>query len=447
MQHFFYVVIFSNPILEIKLVVILLLVRVSQIGRKKEKIQTHVESPNSVHNQASSKCQDLLNQNKHIQTIFFKQSDQARIEYRTHLNASVDCVKFLLRQGLGFCGHNESENSSNQGNFLEHLKFLANHNEDIKVVALSNAPQNLKLTSPDIQKDIVNGVAFEAINVITRDLGDALFSILIDEAHDISIKKQMAVQAVENLFSRLGLSISRLRGQGYDGACNMQTVAKNHNQITLIFTLVSNVVNVVGASCELSQALQRKDQDIVNAMNLVQISKVRLQKMRECGWTSLFDDILSFCEKHKTDVPQIDDMKKLIHLVEFYPKEFSSVELMVLIDQLDTYIIDILSSSEFSVLNVIADLAKKVVETGKDKVYSLMYLLLTLALILPVATTLVEMVFSAMNTVKNWLRNRMGDEWINDSLVVNIERDIFYGIDNDTIMQRFQKMKTHQGQL
>ncbi|GMP23866.1 hypothetical protein CsSME_00001319 [Camellia sinensis var. sinensis] len=208
--------------------------------------------------------------------------------------------------------------------------------------------------------------------------------------------------------------------------------------------------------------------------------------MRESGWTSLLDDILSFCEKHEIDVPQMKDMfvarrrkrrnaqeitnlhhyraelfytvldmqvqelnarftesnidlllcvaclnpsnsfssfdkKKLIHLAEFYPKEFSSVELMVLNDQLDTYIIDMLSSSEFSMLNGIADLAKKMV-----------YLLLTLALILHVATTTVEMIFSAMNIVKNRLQNRM---------------DIFDGIDNDTIMERFQKMKTRRGQL
>ncbi|XP_028111772.1 zinc finger MYM-type protein 1-like [Camellia sinensis] len=228
--------------------------------KEKEKIQTYVEGPNSAHNQTLSKCQDLLNQNQYIETIFFKQSDQARIEYRTHLNSSVDCVKFLLRQGLAFRGHDESENSSNQGNFLELLKLLVDHNEDVKVVTLSNAPQNLRLTSPDIQKDIVNVAVFETINVIIRDLGDALFSILIDEAPDISIKEQMTVvilyvdkkgqvielflgieyvantnassfkQAMENLFSRRGLSISRLRGQGYDGASNMQREFNGHTE-------------------------------------------------------------------------------------------------------------------------------------------------------------------------------------------------------------------------
>ncbi|GMP88609.1 hypothetical protein CsSME_00040530 [Camellia sinensis var. sinensis] len=108
MQHFVYAVIFQTPILEIKLVVILLLVRVSQIGRKK-KIQTHVGGPNSAHNQALSKCQDLLNQSQHIQTIFFKQSDQARIEYQARLNSSVDCVKSLLRQGYDGASNMQGE--------------------------------------------------------------------------------------------------------------------------------------------------------------------------------------------------------------------------------------------------------------------------------------------------------------------------------------------------
>ncbi|XP_028117728.1 zinc finger MYM-type protein 1-like [Camellia sinensis] len=465
--------------------------------------------------------------------------------------------------------------------------------------------------------------AFETINAIIRDLDDALFSILIDEARNISINKQMTVAI--RYVDKKG------QGQGYDEASNMQgefnglktlilkenpcayyvhcfahqlqlalvAVVNNHNQIALLFTLVSNVVNIVGESCkrrdivremqaakvaealntgelssgkglnqetnlkhagdtrwgshygtlvslasmfstvidvlelisedgsnseqraeanilldsiqsfkfvlnlrllktilaitsELSQALQRKDQDIVNAMNLVQISKEQLQKMRESGWTSLLDDILFFCEKHEIDVPQMEDMfvargrkrrnaqeitnlhyyraelfytildmqipelnarftesntelllcvaclnpsnsfssfdrKKIIHLAEFYPKEFSSVELMVLNDQLDIYIIDMLSSSEFSMLNGITDLAKKMVKTGRDKVYPLVYLLLTLALILPVATATVERVFSSMNIVKNLLQNRIGDEWMNGSLIVYIERDIFVG--------------------
>ena len=114
--------------------------------KKKDRLQKHVGGPNSAHNQAWRMCEALMNQNQHLETFFSRQSDQARSEYRSRLNASIDCVRFLLRQGLAFRGDDESENSSNQGNFLALLHFLSDHNDDIKAVTLENALQNLKLT-------------------------------------------------------------------------------------------------------------------------------------------------------------------------------------------------------------------------------------------------------------------------------------------------------------
>ncbi|KAM7510458.1 hypothetical protein LguiB_009333 [Lonicera macranthoides] len=75
------------------------------------------------------------------------------------------------------------------------------------------------------------------------------------------------------------------------------------------------------------------------------------------------------------------------------------------------------------------------------------YLLLRLALTLLVATASVERAFSAMNIVKGPLRNRMGDQWLSDSLLVYIEKNVFACIDNETVMLRFQNMKTRRGQL
>ncbi|XP_077251769.1 uncharacterized protein LOC143890993 [Tasmannia lanceolata] len=73
-----------------------------------------------------------------------------------------------------------------------------------------------------------------------------------------------------------------------------------------IFTLHLMKV-VLGITNELSQALQRKDQDIVNAVRLVNISKQRLQRMREGGWSSHFEDVSTFCGKHDIIVPNLDD--------------------------------------------------------------------------------------------------------------------------------------------
>ena len=65
------------------------------------------------------------------------------------------------------------------------------------------------------------------------------------------------------------------------------------------------------------------------------------------------------------------------------------------------------------------------VEIKKNVSYSLVYSLVTLALILLVATATVERVFSTMNIIKNRLRNQIGDQWMNDCLVTYIEKNIF----------------------
>ncbi|XP_057791317.1 uncharacterized protein LOC131008458 [Salvia miltiorrhiza] len=679
MLHFACVVISLKQNLENKQMETLL---VKGLGTRKrgERLKEHVGGPNSAHNKAWAMCEALKNQKQHIQYAFDKQTDQNRRDYRMRLNASIDCVRFLLRQGLAFRGDDESKTSTNRGNFLELLNFLADHNDDIKYV-INGAPENLKLIAPSIQKDIVNAAAAKTINIIMEEIGGSLFSILVDESRDISMKEQMAIvlrfvnkdgciverfvgvehvtsttalalkEAICCFFSRYNLSISRLRGQGYDGASNMQgafnglkalilkenpcafyihcfahqlqlalvAVAKKHILVSALFFSFTSVVNVVGASSkrcdilhqkeaekifsalnngdlvsgrglnqettlkrpgdtrwsshydtlislitlfsstikvleiivedgvsseqkgeannllglmqsfdfvftlhlmrsnlgitnELSKALQRKDQDIVNAMALVKIAKKRLQMMRDEGWDSFYDQVSSFCNKENIDVPNMSDKfvvqcrsrrkapevtnlhhyrfdvffsiidmqlmelndrfseantdlllsvaclcpddsfsafdkHRLINLARFYPQDFSTFQIEALDDQLETYILDMRSTDGFGRLKGIGALAQKMVETKKHEVYPLLYLLITLALILPVATATVERVFSAMNIIKNRLRGRMGDQWMNDSLVVYIEKEIFDSVDNESIMQMFQSMKTRRFQL
>ena len=77
----------------------------------------------------------------------------------------------------------------------------------------------------------------------------------------------------------------------------------------------------------------------------------------------------------------------------------------------------------------------------KHIVYDLVYLLLKLILILPVATASVEGVFSAMSLVKNKLRNSMGDELLNHCLVTFIEREVLLEVSEDDIVEPFMKMR------
>ena len=46
----------------------------------------------------------------------------------------------------------------------------------------------------------------------------------------------------------------------------------------------------------------------MNAMKLVQMSKERLQIMRENGWSSLLDKVSIFCGINEIVVPNMDDI-------------------------------------------------------------------------------------------------------------------------------------------
>ena len=61
----------------------------------------------------------------------------------------------------------------------------------------------------------------------------------------------------------------------------------------------------------------------------------------------------------------------------------------------------------------------------------MVYKLLKLALLLPVATASVERVFSAMKVVKSNLCNKMSNQWLRDALLT---------ISNDVILSHFQQM-------
>ncbi|KAJ1688887.1 hypothetical protein LUZ63_013042 [Rhynchospora breviuscula] len=502
---------------------------------------------------------------------------------------------------MAFRGHDESEDSENRGNFLELLRFLADHNVLIDGVVLQNAPGNCKLVAPPIQKEIIHAAAVETTNKIMEELGDELFSVLVDESRDISCKQQMAVllryvskkgsiverfiavvhvkettsislkESLEELFCKYKLSFSRLRGQGYDGASNMRgefnglkalilnenssayyvhcfahqlqlvlvAVAKKHKRIATLFEDISNAQNTVGASCKRRDQLRESraaevqkalgNDDFLTGTGLNQ--EIGLARSGDTRWSShyksltnliilfgsvmaVLDDIMENADddcQHKIDVLNMAHKKvtkrsergsdgmtnqhyyrvelfysvidlilrelndrfteantellrcmsclhprsnfcafdkvKLIDLARFYPNDFSMSELSFLETQLDCYIEDLRTDQDFQQLDGMSDLSQKLVEKRKDIVYPLVYKLIKLALLLPVATASVERAFSAMKLIKTRLRSRMGDDFLNDNLVTYIERDVFKKVPREAIMQRFQTMKSRKGLL
>jgi hypothetical protein len=61
-----------------------------------------------------------------------------------------------------------------------------------------------------------------------------------------------------------------------------------------------------------------------------------------------------------------------------------------------------------------------------------------------VATATVERAFSAMNIIKTDRRNKMNDDWMNNSMICYIERDLFASIEDDKILKRFQGLRNRK---
>jgi hypothetical protein len=88
-----------------------------------------------------------------------------------------------------------------------------------------------------------------------------------------------------------------------------------------------------------------------------------------------------------------------------------------------------------------ASLAIKLVENKAHLAFPLVYRIIELEFILPMATASIERAFSAMNIIKTDLRNRMKDEWLKDLTFFYIEKELFKELDPKKIKRTFQSMK------
>ncbi|XP_016477328.2 uncharacterized protein LOC107798805 [Nicotiana tabacum] len=357
-----------------------------------ERLRTHVGEVSSIHHKCFNRMQDLINQEQSIQSSFHKQSEKVKSDHRIRLNASVDVVRFLLRNGLSFRGHNESEDSEYKGLFLELLEFHGDKHLDVGNVILHKAPKNDMMICSAIQKDIVDACAKETIKTIIQDLDDDFFGILVDESKDISHKEQMSLvkryvnkreevierflgivhvndtsalllrKTIYDLLLDHSLSSSKLRGQGYDGASNMQgringlkslilqdvpsaycvhcfapqlqltlaALSKKHPDVTNFFDVVTNTLNTIGASFKRREILRQhqvekleellKSGEILTGQGLNQ--ERGLQRPGDTRWGSHFKTLENFLIIFSSIVNMLNDMQQdsLLSLDRFAAK-------------------------------------------------------------------------------------------------------------------------------
>ncbi|XP_027158311.1 uncharacterized protein LOC113759931 [Coffea eugenioides] len=244
-----------------------------------------------------------------------------------------------------------------------------------------------------------------------------------------------------------------------------------------VFTLhlMKDIMEITHLLCI---ALQRKSQDILNAMHLGSSTTKLLKNFRDSGWDDFLVKVKLFCEQHQIDIPcmnaqyiarrgrsrshhdeisvehyyrvdiflativigfndhtvellvlstasdprngfmlfKIDDICKLVE--KFYPNDFMEQELVRLRIELQHFELDIPNHLELQELSGIHELCQGLVKTRKSVIYHLIDRLIRLVLTLLVSTATAERTFSIMKIIKTKLQNKMEDNLLNDYLTV-----------------------------
>ncbi|CAN0900384.1 Zinc finger MYM-type protein 1 [Linum grandiflorum] len=378
-------------------------------------------------------------------------------------------MKRLALQGSAFRGHDESESSLNRGNLIEWLELLTEWREDVKAVVLQNAPGNAKYIAPSIQKEILEIMANRVRRKIREEVGDACFSILVDEAQDQAGLEQMAVilrfvnsagilterffaiksvanttavtlkKVICDLLSEYNLQLHKIRGQGYDGASNMPGQYNGLKALFLQECPYAYFVHCFAHRLQLTLVASAKyfNQVIDYQMSELE-SRFNETTVRLLQLGAALDPRDSFSSFNADHIYEL--------AVEFYPQDFADHEQLLLRSQLPYYERHVVRNSDFKVPSL-AKLLEMLVTRRLEEQYTMICRLIRLLLTLPVSTSTTERAFSAMKFVKNDLRTKMADGFLADSLLMFIERDYTRQLDVESTIDEFARLKNRRVQL
>ncbi|KDO49109.1 hypothetical protein CISIN_1g046102mg, partial [Citrus sinensis] len=243
------------------------------------------------------------------------------------------------------------------------------------------------------------------------------------------------------------------------------------------FKSVSNLINMFSATCE------------------VLINIVKDGKMRDKEWQNLLENVIYICKARNIDIPDMNaryiarqgrarnqednfTIEQHYWVNIFYTTidsqlqeldirfNDSSVELLMLsstldfregydsfrIDniynekiylrvQLDHYNYNVVQDPKCKNLSSLSDLCQWLARTRSSSIYLLVYRIIVLVLTLLVSTATTERSFSTMRIVKTRLRNKMDDDFLTDTLITYIERDIAEKINMESVIDDFRDMK------
>lgn len=138
---------------------------------------------------------------------------------------------------------------------------------------------------------------------------------------------------------------------------------------------------------------------------------------------------------------EVDNVCQLVD--KFYPQDFNDQEKTQLKMQLSHYKHSVvIGTLEFKILISLSHLCQWMVKTRRSTTYYLVFRLITLVLTLPVSTAIAKRSFSAMKIIKTRFWNKMEDEFLSNSTLIYIEKEIALKFGLDSIFSNFCDLKT-----
>jgi hypothetical protein len=186
---------------------------------------------------------------------------------------------------------------------------------------------------------------------------------------------------------------------GEAGGCLI--VMKSFEFIFILY-LMHKIIGITDLLC---RVLQQKSLNILNAMDLVSTTKALLRTLRDVGFDLLLANVQSVCTKYKIDIP---------HMNASYKKATGhSYQQQGLVTIYQRYHYDIFNSTiDFQLEELNFRFSNGIVEH-----------------------------------VKIVLRNKMKEEFLADSLMIYIERELVEDIDSDSIIDELYSTKHRRVQL
>lgn len=298
-------------------------------------------------------------------------------ENREKLTSILKILIFCGRQNLSLRGHEEKKQSEilindsniNEGNFRALLNFRIDAGDIILKKHFETAAKNATYISPGIQNELIGIISEEISKKIVDEVSESpYYSILVDETTDIAGIEQMSLcvrylkdeivfekflkftpvdntsgeniaNTIISVMEALKLDLTKLRGQGYDGASNMTGKIKGvKTRILQKFPLAqythcsSHALNLVIMSSCKNQQIQNMIGTVKTVTNFIRDSHIR----RNCFKSNLPDNtnikmIKSLCEtrwveRHKVINEFVELFPTIIHTLQsLREKDNSSV--------------------------------------------------------------------------------------------------------------------------